>query len=185
MISIKPEIATKQQSDEIERLRVRMMQVYSSSAASIVYDNVNKLAERDHRVEVDHYSVAVMIFVLRAAKNVHYDNSYSKRGLFSIFFNMERKWERLAAQLFNDHGDAASETFVDTIVDLAAYAIGMVGWLCARQPAAYIKLLQAIDREAVAVGLLPTNSRASQTEAAYFSAMDSADECEAVEEEKR
>lgn len=106
----------------------------------------------DHRIELDYMLVSSFLNTLQEAKNVHYNNSWSKRGLLSMFMNVERKWERVDHQLFNDIGDAGSEAFIDTLGDLAVYATKMFAWYAARSPVAYARWLESVRKEAEAVG---------------------------------
>jgi hypothetical protein len=118
------------------------------------YTKVHNDAENDHKVELPFMSMARVIDRLQEAKNKHYQNSYSKRGVLSIFFNMERKWDRMDKQIFSDLSNAASETFLDTCIDLAAYAVKLCAWICARRPEMYRQLLQSVEEEGVAAGTL-------------------------------
>lgn len=108
-------------------------------------------SQPDHRVELDFMLAASIVNTLQTAKNAHYDNSYSKRGLLSIFFNMERKWERIDKGIFHSIGDAGSETFMDTLGDMAAYSMKLFAWYAIRNPVAYSKWLNTVRKEAEAV----------------------------------
>lgn len=121
------------------------------------YPNANTQSNSDHRVELPIMHMAKVIQMLADAKNKVYDNSYSKRGLFSIFFNMERKWERVVSQVFNGKSvrDSVGETFLDTCVDLAAYSVKLCGWICARRPDLYLRLLQSTAKECRDAGIIP------------------------------
>ena len=151
MLEIKPQLVENDQYDQILRLQKAL------GVPQGDYPNVNTGAQRDHRVELPIMHMAKVVQQLADAKNKVYDNSYSKRGLFSIFFNMERKWERVVSQVFNGNSlrDAMSETFLDTCVDLAAYATKLCGWICARRPDLYLRLLQATAKECRDAGIIP------------------------------
>ena len=110
----------------------------------------------DHNPELDFIRVCQSLAMLQHAKGVHYKNSYSKHGLMSIFFNLSRKYDRWENQLFHGTGDAPSESVLDTLADLAVYAVKQFAWVAARQPQAYLKWLESVEREMVAVGL-PTS----------------------------
>jgi hypothetical protein len=105
----------------------------------------------DHRLELDFMVVASMMNTLQTAKNVHYDNSWSKRGMLSMFMNVERKYERLDTQIFSELGDAGSETFMDTLGDFAVYAVKMFAWYAARNPQAYLRWMLEVQKEREAV----------------------------------
>lgn len=110
----------------------------------------------DHRLELDFMVVASMMNTLQTAKNVHYDNSWSKRGMISMFMNVERKYERLDTQIFSEVGDAGSETFMDTLGDFAVYAVKMFAWYAARNPQAYLRWMLSVQKEHEAV--FPTHT---------------------------
>lgn len=139
---------------EIQQLEINMD--YVANKEAIVYEEtlprMNFDANRDHRVEENFMRVAKYVNLLQLAKNVYYDNSWSKRGLLSMFFNMERKWERIAAQIANtasmdDLGDHNGETFVDTCVDLAAYSMKLCAWVFVRRPDLYKRFLETLTSE--------------------------------------
>ena len=137
---------------EDDLLKQGANRVLTPGEASIKLNNQTP----DHRIELDFMMAASFVNTLQAAKNVHYDNSYSKRGLLSIFFNVERKWLRIDKQLFSDTmDDAGSETFMDTLGDFAAYAMKMFAWYAVRNPVAYYKWLEMVRKECQAVGLMP------------------------------
>jgi len=114
--------------------------------------HLNAEAKRDHRIEEDFMRVSKYVNLLQLAKNVYYDNSWSKRGLLSMFFNMERKWERIASQItstayMEELREENGETFVDTCVDLAAYAMKLCAWVFVRRPDLYKRFLVSVTAE--------------------------------------
>lgn len=155
MLEIKHQPVSPEEAGEIKRLEAVL------DCPRYDYAQHNRTAQADHRVEIPMMVMAQVGNRLQLAKNVHYDNSYSKRGLFSIFFNMERKWERSVSQIFGGRtvGDTASESFVDTCIDLAVYSIKMCAWICARRPDLYQKLLGSVVRELQSVNMLPELTR--------------------------
>lgn len=168
MFEVKPQPATTDQIAMIQRLQQRLTAA-NAFPPMTGFQQLNKDAVTDHRVELSFQAACDMVNVLQVAKNKHYDNSYSKRGIYSIFFNMERKWERLIGQLFGNtpvagesqEGDpleAASESFMDTCVDLAAYSMKLVAWMSVRRPDLYIKVLQYVEAESISVGILTTDA---------------------------
>lgn len=68
-----------------------------------------------------------------------------------MFMNVERKYERLDTQIFNEIGDAGSETFMDTLGDFAVYAVKMFAWYAARNPQAYLRWMLEVQQEREAV----------------------------------
>lgn len=143
MLQISPQVITPELTEELNKSRAKLGMPPVNGDFTVL----NREAQTDHRVEVSFMDMASLVNKLQNAKNVLYDNSYSKRGLFSIFFNMERKWQRMDNQLFKGLGDAASEGFLDTCVDLAAYSMKLCAWICARSPKAYLKLTQMVQAE--------------------------------------
>ena len=109
---------------------------------------------QDHQLELDFVFVAVLMDVLQRAKNVSYHNSYSKRGLLSAFFNIERKFERFDAQLFGGTQDAHSEGFIDTLGDLAIYCVKTFAWYALREPELFRKWLEAVLNESTSSGMV-------------------------------
>lgn len=150
MLELRYVKATKDDVNDIKSL---------SEALGCPYDDYqtwHDLAEADHKPEVPMLVIAHIGDRLQKAKNVHYKNSWSKRGIFSCFFNMERKWERFVESVFGGTTvmDTASEAFMDTILDLAVYSMKLVGWVAARRPDLYRKMLRSVALEVQSVGQL-------------------------------
>lgn len=85
------------------------------------------------------------ILKLQNQKSLIYGRSYCKHGDFSIFLNTERKWDRISnimenamregvEKLYSDESSTPTETFVDTVVDLASYALLWIGWIYENHP---------------------------------------------------
>lgn len=150
MLEIKPTEATTQDSIEIRAAETLL------GCPQYAYKELNKEALTDHRVELPFSIISGVVERLATAKNVNYDNSYSKRGILSIFFNLERKWERIDKQIFSGKSlvDLTTETFLDTCIDLAAYSMKMCAWICTRRPDLYLKLLRVTHQECLSVGTI-------------------------------
>ena len=66
---------------------------------------------------------------LEEAKSITYGNSWKKYGeASSIFPNLARKYDRLET-LWNKQDDALEESIIDTLADLAVYAMKWIGYL--------------------------------------------------------
>ncbi len=176
MMEINAHISSDQTAQTINT-RVDSLNRVKLPAQLVQYKDINLQAHGDHRVEIPFNQMARIIDVLQTAKNKHYDNSYSKRGLFSIFFNVERKYERLVSMLFSNSELSASdsETLLDTVVDLGAYIVKMAGWICARRPDLFAKLLDSVQREAVSAGLA-TPSYQPHNEVSFYEEIDKDEE---------
>ena len=106
----------------------------------ITYDTQNML------------EVIPYILQLQAQKSTVYGRSYCRHGDLSIFFNLERKWDRISnimnkaikdgsSMLFTDKSGTATETFMDTIVDLTSYGLLWVGYIKEKHPEVFQKFL--------------------------------------------
>lgn len=93
---------------------------------------------------------------LQNQKSLIYGRSYCKHSHFSIFLNVERKWDRIANimdkamndgmdSLFGDKASTPTETFVDTVVDLASYGCLWAAYIMEKHPEDYHKFLESND----------------------------------------
>ena len=89
---------------------------------------------------------------LQAQKSAVYGRSYARHGDLSVFLNTERKWDRISNImdkamkegtdfLYSDKAGTVTETFLDTVVDLASYALLWVGYIKETHPEAFQKFL--------------------------------------------
>lgn len=92
------------------------------------------------------------ILELQAQKAAVYGRSYCHHGDLSIFLNVERKWDRISNimdRTMKKGSDnlyaegTATETLVDTVVDLASYGLLWVGYIMENHPEAFQKFLQS------------------------------------------
>lgn len=93
---------------------------------------------------------------LQNQKGLIYGRSWCKHSDMSAFFNLERKWDRIyniMVTAMKDgmdtlHGEQSStstptETFVDTITDLALYSLMWVGYIRECNPDEFEKFVAA------------------------------------------
>ena len=93
------------------------------------------------------------ILELQAQKSSVYGRSYCRHGQISIFFNAERKWDRIShmidevirggklSNMENLQG-TPTETFFDTVVDLASYSLLWVGYIMENCPVVWENFLK-------------------------------------------
>lgn len=89
---------------------------------------------------------------LQTQKAEAYGRSYCRHGDLSIFLNVERKWDRISnimekamkqgTESLYEEG-TPTETFVDTVVDLASYGLLWVGYIMENRPEAFQKFLSS------------------------------------------
>ena len=83
-----------------------------------------------------------------------YGRSYAKHGDVSIFLNVERKFDRISNimdramreglnTLHSEASSTATETFLDTVVDLGLYSLMWVGYIKDEFPEEYQRFLTA------------------------------------------
>ena len=87
-----------------------------------------------------------VILELQLQKSSVYGRSYCRHGDLSIFFNTERKWDRIVnimekaiatgkvQNLYSDESGTPTETFFDTVVDLASYSLLWLGYIAEHNP---------------------------------------------------
>lgn len=92
------------------------------------------------------------ILELQSQKAAVYGRSYCRHGDLSIFMNVERKWDRISNIMEKAMKNGTetlyqtgtpTETFVDTIVDLASYSLLWVGYIAENRPEAFQKFLES------------------------------------------
>lgn len=90
---------------------------------------------------------------LQTQKGNVYGRSYCKHGEPSIFMNVERKFDRISMimeramqegmdTLYSGKGDTPTETFLDTVVDLANYSCLWAGFIIENHPEVWEKFLR-------------------------------------------
>ena len=99
-------------------------------------------------------NVVPVIMELQAQKSSFYGRSYCRHGELSIFFNTERKWDRLLNimekaidtgnmnNLYTDNSGTPTETFFDTLIDLASYSLLWVGYVFENHPEVFEKFIE-------------------------------------------
>ena len=118
---------------------------------------------QDFEKSVDHQSelsqdtqnmlkVFQAILELQAQKAAVYGRSYCRHGDLSIFMNVERKWDRISNIMEKAMKNGTetlyqtgtpTETFVDTVVDLASYSLLWVGYIAENHPEVFQKFLES------------------------------------------
>lgn len=114
---------------------------YLSKQTTLCKDNQNLL------------EILPQLLKLQNDKGNIYGRSYAKHGELSIFFNMERKWDRIANimervmkegldTLHSESSSTPTETFLDTVVDLGLYSLMWAGYIKENYPAEYEKFVE-------------------------------------------
>lgn len=105
---------------------------FNNSAESIDSQNISKIFH--------------LILQLQKQKSSAYGRSYCRHGDLSIFFNVERKWDRISNimekaiksgnvnSLYSKEFDTPTENFFDTIIDLASYSLLWAGYITETHP---------------------------------------------------
>lgn len=115
---------------------------YVNSQNQLSIDNINVM------------KVIPALLKLQNDKSLIYGRSWCKHGELSCFFNLERKWDRIQNIMEHAmeegigyiHGDEAStptETFTDTIVDLASYSLLWMSYIYENYPEEWEKFIKA------------------------------------------
>lgn len=120
-----------------------------------VLQDFQKFMERHPQPSVDTQNMLKLlpaILELQAQKAAVYGRSYCRHGDLSIFLNVERKWDRISnimekamkngTETLYQEG-TPTETFVDTVVDLASYGLLWVGYIMENHPEAFQKFLKS------------------------------------------
>lgn len=97
---------------------------------------------------VDNINILGMMPVLLKLQNDKarlYGRSWCKHGDMSAFFNVERKWDRISnimdnamdkglETLHSKESSTATETFLDTVIDLGLYGMMWAGFIAENHP---------------------------------------------------
>lgn len=135
--------------DEVKQKLVQGFQDYVNGQSQLCPDNTNLM------------EILPQLLKLQNDKGRVYGRSYAKHGDVSIFMNVERKFDRISNimdramreglnTLHSESSSTATETFLDTVVDLGLYSLMWVGYIRDEYPEEYQKFL-------VANNLLSTN----------------------------
>ena len=140
------EDAKKQIQTDVEdvdrKALVQKFQEYVAGQSQLCPDNVNLM------------EIFPQLLKLQNDKGRVYGRSYAKHGDVSIFLNIERKFDRISNimdramreglnTLHSEASSTATETFLDTVVDLGLYALMWVGYIKAEYPEEYQRFLVA------------------------------------------
>ena len=118
-------------------------------------DKFEKLLEQQEVIPPDMENLLEIlpyILKLQAQKSAVYGRSYARHGDLSIFLNTERKWDRIAnimekamkegtESLYNE--GTPTETFVDTVVDLASYSLLWLGYIKETHPKFFQRFIES------------------------------------------
>lgn len=127
---------------ELKQELIEGFEKYLDSQKEICEDNVNMMKFLPKLLE------------LQNQKGLIYGRSYCKHEDVSIFLNVERKWDRISNimdramkegtdTLFGEQSSTPTETFVDTVVDLASYGSLWASYIMTEHPEAYEAFIQA------------------------------------------
>ena len=121
---------------------VQGFQDYVDRQSQLCRDNVNLM------------EIFPQLLKLQNDKGRVYGRSYAKHGDVSIFLNVERKFDRISNimdramreglnTLHSEASSTATETFLDTVVDLGLYSLMWVGYIKDEFPEEYQRFLTA------------------------------------------
>lgn len=130
------------QKDVNKQELVQGFQAYVDGQPQLCPDNVNLM------------KIFPQLLKLQNDKGRVYGRSYAKHGDVSIFLNVERKFDRISNimdramreglnTLHSEASSTATETFLDTVVDLGLYSLMWVGHIKDKYPEEYQKFLAA------------------------------------------
>lgn len=131
-------------TDEELRLLLPFVKHIAGENGKLNPDNKNVLA------------VVPKVLKLQNDKERVYGSSYKKYGNTSIFFNLGRKTDRIEnimsrvfkdgeAVLSSEESGSSTETFTDTVVDIASYALLWATYLRETQPKQFQRFLEFND----------------------------------------
>lgn len=113
----------------------------------------------DSQKELSTDNINMMRFIpyllrLQNQKSLIYGRSYCRHGDLSIFLNTERKWDRISNimdnaiksgmdTLYSDESATPTETFVDTVVDLASYGMLWASYIMENHPKEFQEFVES------------------------------------------
>lgn len=124
---------------------------------SILQAKYQELLEKYDSLCVDSQNVLGVVpslVKLQDDKGKVYGRSWCKHGEISAFFNLERKWDRISNimekamkdgvgnTIYGEDGETATETFLDTVVDLSVYSLMLVGYIKENHPEEWERFLE-------------------------------------------
>lgn len=129
-------------TDELKSNLLKGFEDYLNSQTELCVDNINLL------------EMIPKFLKLQNTKGLVYGRSYCRHGDTSIFFNVERKFDRISnimervmvEGMHTLHSEASStptETFLDTVVDLGMYGLLWAGYIKELYPKEYEKFISS------------------------------------------
>lgn len=113
---------------------------YMNNEKVLQPDNINMLEFIPYLLKLQNDKAAI------------YGRSYCRHGDLSIFLNLERKWDRISnimSKAMKEGTDTlfeqgtATETFMDTVVDLASYAMLWAAYCMREHPEAFKQFVES------------------------------------------
>lgn len=137
---------SKKNQEEIKQELLDNFKSYLDSQEELSEDNINMMKFLPALLE------------LQNTKSLIYGRSYCRYGDFSIFMNTQRKWDRIenimqramkegTETLYSKESSTPTETFVDTVVDLASYGCLWASYIMDEHPEQYNEFLKANELE--------------------------------------
>ncbi len=127
---------------EIKEKILKRFENYLDSQEELSEDNLNMLEFLPYLLQ------------LQNEKALVYGRSYCKYGDSSIFMNVQRKWDRIENimiraldeglnTLYSSKSSTPTETFVDTVVDLASYGCLWSSYIMKTKPEEFKKFVDS------------------------------------------
>lgn len=141
-ISLTKSLQPNNKTDLLRAELLRGFETYLNDQHTLCVDNINLL------------EMLPKLLKLQNDKGNLYGRSYAKHGDLSIFFNLERKWDRIANimdkamkngvdSLHTEASETPTETFMDTVVDLGLYALMWAGYIRETRPEAFKRFVHS------------------------------------------
>lgn len=80
------------------------------------------------------HAVLAPLLHMQYRKEGTYGDSWAKRGEIGVFFNISRKFDRLEHIVLNGARDEVGESDIDTVADLANYALLWLTYIARERP---------------------------------------------------
>ena len=157
VMGVKPdEFKSSEDSDAYKRSVEQLKQAETDMYRSELLEKFQKFLDSQEELVYDTKNmldILPYILQLQAQKAAVYGRSYCRHGDLSIFLNTERKWDRISNimdkamtegtdYLYSDKSGTATETFVDTIVDLASYSLLWLGYINENHPELFQRFIK-------------------------------------------
>ena len=122
----------------MNNIKEQLKQEYSSTLDKI-FNRVSSVEEMQDTVNL--MKLIPTMLDLQNQKALAYGRSYAKHGEFSIFFNLDRKYDRIENYMKSkmnsksiDKFAIPSETITDTILDMGVYSLMWAGYNFEKNP---------------------------------------------------